>query len=65
MLKVTLKKSVIGYNKRQRATVKALGLGRVGSSVVQAESPAVMGMIAKVPHLLTVETLQDPVEEKQ
>ena len=65
MLKVTLKKSVIGYNKKQRATVKALGLGRVGSSVLQAESPAVLGMIGKVPHLLTVETMQEPVEENQ
>ncbi len=65
MLKVTLKKSVIGYNKKQRATVKALGLGKVGSSVLQAESPAVLGMIGKVPHLLAVETLQEPVEEKQ
>lgn len=62
MLKVTLKKSVIGYNKRQRATVKALGLGKVGSSVLQSESPAVLGMINKVPHLLDVVTLQEPVE---
>lgn len=62
MLKVTLKKSVIGYNKKQRATVKALGLGKVGSSVVQADSPAVLGMINKIPHLLSVETLQEPVE---
>lgn len=62
MLKVTLKKSVIGYNKRQRATVRALGLGKVGSSVLQAESPSILGMIRKVPHLLDVETLQEPVE---
>jgi len=65
MLKVTLKKSVIGYDKRQRATVKALGLGKVGSSVLQAESPAILGMIRKVPHLLEVETVAEPVEAKQ
>lgn len=65
MLKVTLTKSVIGYNKRQRATVKALGLGKMGSSVLQQESPSVLGMIGKVPHLVTVVTLQDPVEENQ
>ena len=64
MLKVTLKKSVIGYNKRQRATVKALGLGKVGSSVLQSESPSILGMIKKVPHLLEVETLAEPVEAK-
>jgi len=62
MLRITLKKSVIGYNKRQRATVRALGLGKVGSSVLQAESPAILGMIRKVPHLLQVETLAEPVE---
>ena len=65
MLKVTLKKSVIGYNKKQRATVKALGLGKVGSSVLQAESPAVLGMIRRVTHLLDVQTMQEPVEATQ
>lgn len=65
MLKVTLKKSVIGYNKRQRATVKALGLGKIGSSVIQADSPSVLGMIGKVSHLVNVETLQEPVEATQ
>jgi large subunit ribosomal protein L30 len=65
MLKVTLKKSVIGYNKRQRATVKALGLGKISSSVLQEASPAILGMIRKVTHLVDVQTLQDPVEAKQ
>ncbi|MCE5314802.1 MAG: 50S ribosomal protein L30 [Armatimonadota bacterium] len=64
MLKITLKNSVIGYNKRQRATVKALGLGKIGSSVVQSENDCVKGMIKKVGHLLDVETLSDPVEVK-
>mgnify|MGYP005840328183 CR=1 FL=1 len=62
MLKVTLKKSVIGYNKRQRATVRALGLGKVGSSVLQAESDSILGMIRSIPHLLQVEKVPDPVE---
>ncbi len=65
MLKVTLKKSFIGYNKRQRATVQALGLNKVGSSAVHAESASVAGMIRKVDHLLAVERLQDPVEVKE
>ena len=43
MLKITLKKSVIGYNKRQRATVKALGLGKIGSSAVQRKTTAPPG----------------------
>lgn len=65
MLKVTLKNSVIGSNQRQRATVKALGLGKIGSSVVQAESDSVMGMLRKVGHLVEVEKLGDPVEVRQ
>ena len=65
MLKITLKNSVIGYNKRQRATVKALGLGKIGSSVVQSGNDCVKGMIKKVGHLLEVEELSDPVEVKE
>ncbi|MEN6358223.1 MAG: 50S ribosomal protein L30 [Armatimonadota bacterium] len=65
MLKITLKNSVIGYNKRQRATVKALGLGKVGSTVVQSDNDCVKGMIGKVGHLLEVEQLSDPVEVKE
>ncbi len=65
MLKVTLKRSVIGYDQRQRATVRALGLNKVGSSTVHAESDSVLGMIRKVNHLLEVEQLQDPVEVKE
>jgi large subunit ribosomal protein L30 len=62
MLRITLAKSVIGYNSRQRATVRALGLGKVGSSVIQSDSPAILGMIRKVLHLVKVETLAQPVE---
>ncbi|NLN78080.1 MAG: 50S ribosomal protein L30 [Armatimonadetes bacterium] len=65
MLKLTLKKSVIGFNKKQKATVKALGLGKINSSAVQAESPAVLGMIRKVTHLLDVQTLPEPVEDNK
>ena len=65
MLRVTLKKSVIGYNKRQRATVEALGLGKVGSSAIHSASDAVLGMIRKVRHLVEVEELKDPVEVSQ
>ena len=65
MVKVTLKRSVAGYNKRQRATVKALGLGKVGSCAVHADNDCVTGMINKVSHLVQVEELQDPVEVKE
>lgn len=65
MLKVTLKKSVIGFDKRQKATVKALGLNKIGSSAVHADSDSINGMIRKVKHLLAVEPLQDAVEVKE
>lgn len=64
MIKIRLKKSLIGFNEKQRRTVKSLGLGRVGSVVVQEENPVILGMIKKVPHLLDVEKLEDPVEGK-
>ncbi len=62
MLKVTLARSVIGHNQRQRATVKALGLNKVGSSYLHAPGPSVLGMISSIGHLLKVEELPDPVE---
>lgn len=52
---ITLKKSLIGANKRQVATVKALGLGRINSSSVHEDTPQILGMVAKVAHLVTVE----------
>ncbi len=65
MLKVTLKKSVIGYDKRQKATVKALGLNKVGSSAVHSDSDSIKGMIRRISHLLSVEPLKDPVEVQE
>ena len=59
MLKITLKKSVIGYNKKQAATAKALGLGKIGSSVMQPENDAILGMVHKISHLLDVEKVSD------
>jgi large subunit ribosomal protein L30 len=53
-LRVTLVKSPIGYEKSQKATVRALGLSRISQSVEKDDSPAVRGMIAKVAHLLEV-----------
>ncbi len=52
---ITLTKSLIGSNKRQIATVKALGLGKMNSTVVHEDTPQIMGMISKVSHLVSVE----------
>ena len=65
MLKVTLKKSYIGYEKSQRATAKALGLNKIGSSAIHEENDCLNGMIRKIRHLLDVVQLQDPVEVKE
>ena len=45
LLRVTLVKSPIGYNSRQRATVQSLGLRRMGRSVLIGDAPQVRGMI--------------------
>ena len=58
MLKVTLVKSPIGYNRRQKETVKSLGLRRMSHSVLIGDAPQIRGMIAKVSHLVEVEEVE-------
>jgi large subunit ribosomal protein L30 len=55
VLRVTLIRSPIGYDKRQKATVRALGLRRMHQTVEQVDNPAVRGMLASVRHLVRVE----------
>lgn len=57
-VKITLTRSLIGYPKVQRATVKALGLTKIRSSVVKEDSPALRGMIHKVEHMVKVEEVK-------
>ena len=57
-IKITLVRSRIGSDKRQVATLNALGLGKVNSSVEHETSPQIMGMVAKVKHLLRVEEVK-------
>lgn len=54
-LKVTQVKSIIGGNQAQRATVRGLGLKRIGDVVVKEDRPEIRGMIHAVRHLVTVE----------
>ncbi len=54
-LRVTYRKSAIGYNVKQKATIRALGLKKLNQTVEHEDTPAVRGMIAKVPHLVHVE----------
>lgn len=53
-IKIQLTKSVIGYNERQRATVRGLGLRRMRHVVEVEDTPSVRGMITKVSHLVSV-----------
>jgi len=54
-LKITQTRSTIGTKPKQRGTIRALGLGRIGRTVVKPDSAEVRGMISRVPHLVTVE----------
>lgn len=53
---VTLTRSIIGSTKRQKLTVQALGLGKVGSKAEHSKSESILGMINKVKHLVSIET---------
>ena len=56
-LRVTQVKSPIGYKKDQLATLRALGLGKIGRTVDQVDNESVRGMIFKVKHLVEVEEI--------
>jgi large subunit ribosomal protein L30 len=54
-IRVRLRGSEIGGTERQRQTIRGLGLRRIGDERFLAKTPAVLGMIAKVAHLVEVE----------
>ena len=54
-LKITQTRSSIRRAQVQMLTIEALGLGRIGKSVEQNDTPQIQGMIAKVKHLIAVE----------
>ncbi len=55
MLKVTQYRSAIGSLPKQRGTLRALGLGRIGRTHELPDRPEIRGMLARVPHLVKVE----------
>jgi len=57
-IKIRLVKSTIGALPKQRATVRSLGLRKIGSDAVQEASPAIMGMVKAVSHLVSVEDVK-------
>ena len=52
---VTQIKSAIGSKPKQRGTLRALGLGRIGKTNTLPDRPEIRGMLARVPHLISVE----------
>jgi large subunit ribosomal protein L30 len=58
-LKITLRRSRIGSTPRQRDVLRGLGLRRINGSVVRPDDPSIRGMVAKVSHLVQVETVSD------
>jgi large subunit ribosomal protein L30 len=58
-LKVTQVRSVIDRPRDQKATVRALGLLRIGHTVQKDDRPEIRGMIAKVSHLVRVEEVKE------
>jgi len=55
--KITLTKSMIGFEKSQGLTARALGLKKVGSSVTQPDNGSIRGMLHKLRHAVVVETI--------
>jgi large subunit ribosomal protein L30 len=54
-LRVTQRKSIIGVKPKHRGTMRALGLRRINHTVEHNDTPEIRGMLARVPHLVTVE----------
>jgi large subunit ribosomal protein L30 len=54
-LKIVQTKSGIGGKQNQRDTLRSLGLKRIGDEAVKEDRPEIRGMLATVPHLITVE----------
>ncbi len=55
MVKITQIRAAIGGTRRQRESLKGLGLRRIGRSVIVQDTPSIRGLIGKVAHLVTIE----------
>ncbi|CFX04918.1 Ribosomal protein L30, bacterial-type [Syntrophomonas zehnderi OL-4] len=56
-LKITWKKSFIGYPQTQRLTIKSLGFSKLNQVLIKEDSPQLRGQLNKVGHLVSVEEL--------
>ncbi len=62
MLKITQVKSRINRKRDHKATLKALGINRIGQTVYQEDTPPVRGMVHKVAYMLKVEVVEFPAK---
>jgi large subunit ribosomal protein L30 len=58
-LKVTQVRSAVDRGTKQRGTIRALGLKRLGHAVVHEDRPEIRGMVRSVSHLVTVEEVDE------
>ncbi|NLA71212.1 MAG: 50S ribosomal protein L30 [Clostridiaceae bacterium] len=63
LLKITLLRSTNSTRKDQVATVHALGLRKIGHSVIQKDNDAIRGMVHKVRHLVVAEPYEGGDDE--
>ncbi len=54
-IRITYRKSAIGYARDQKATIAALGLKRLNHTIEHEDTPAIRGMVFKVRHLVSVD----------
>ena len=47
-------RSAIGFNKKQKATVRGLGLTRLNQVVERPDTPQIRGMVLQIPHLVAI-----------
>jgi len=57
-IRITKRRSSIGSTVRQKATLEALGLGKINSTVEHTENDQIKGMVRKVSHLVSVENIK-------
>ena len=58
-LKIKLVRSLVGYPETQRRVVRGLGLRKPNSEVLRPNTPDIMGMVRKIPHLVAVEVVEN------
>lgn len=63
-IKITYTRSAIGRQKTQKRTIKALGFTKLSQSRIVNDTPSMRGMLAQVPHLVSVEPVpQTAIQE--